>query len=65
MARWLYWSVYNLEMGPLGPMTLKLAPRIWLASSRRRTSFKPLIGSSRGFAGAQGSVGPPEERLCG
>jgi len=39
MARLIYWSLYKLEMGPLGPMTLKLAPRIWLASSRRRASF--------------------------
>jgi hypothetical protein len=62
MARWLYWSVYKLDMGPLGPMSLKLAPRIWLASSRRRTFFRPLIDSSNsGFAGAQESVAAPAE----
>ena len=65
MARLIYWSVYKLDLGPLGPMTFKLAPRIWLASSRRRTSFKSLIGRSSGFPGSHDCVGTPEARLRG
>jgi hypothetical protein len=63
MARLIYWSLYKLEMGPLGPITLKLAPRIWLASSRRRASLKPLIGSG-GLGQTPQPVRAHEERLC-
>jgi hypothetical protein len=63
MARLMYWSLYKLDLGPLGPLTFKLAPRLWLASSRRRASFKPLIKRGPGFPGMPQSIRTPEARV--
>lgn len=35
MARFLYWLVYNFDLGPLGPAALDLAVKIWLYRHRR------------------------------
>jgi hypothetical protein len=39
MARLLYWSVYKLDLGPFGRTTLNLAPRVWLLSRVRTSSY--------------------------
>jgi len=41
MATMLYWIVYHLDLGKLGPKVLDLAVRSWLRRSRKtpRTPF--------------------------
>jgi hypothetical protein len=34
MAALLYWLVYHFDLGPLGPMMLKLAVQSWLKRAR-------------------------------
>jgi hypothetical protein len=46
MARLLYWCVYNLDLGPAGPMTLKLALRTWHAHAKRRAYLEPFPRSA-------------------
>ena len=35
MTKFLYWLVYNFDLGPLGPMVLALAVNSWLSDARR------------------------------
>jgi hypothetical protein len=30
MTKLLYWLIYNIDLGPLGPVTMDLAVRNWL-----------------------------------
>jgi hypothetical protein len=38
MARLLFWCVYHVDLGPLGPTTLGLAPRVWQTRERVRAT---------------------------
>ncbi len=35
MTKFLYWLVYNFDLGRLGPMVLDLAVQSWLSDARR------------------------------
>ena len=35
MTKFLYWIVYNFDLGPLGPKVLDLAVRSWLRDVRQ------------------------------
>jgi hypothetical protein len=37
MARSLYWLVYYVDLGPLGPVLLDLAVKAWLHAHRAKT----------------------------
>jgi hypothetical protein len=34
MIKLLYWLVYNVDLGPAGPLVMKLAVKSWLARAR-------------------------------
>jgi hypothetical protein len=36
MTKLLYWLVYNVDLGPLGPALLGLSVRTWLGMHRSR-----------------------------
>jgi hypothetical protein len=42
MTRLLYWMVYHLDLGPLGPRLLSLAVRSWL-KRRKRQAAEPTV----------------------
>jgi hypothetical protein len=38
MTTFLYWLVYNFDLGPLGPTVLDLAVKSWLRRARERVA---------------------------
>lgn len=46
MTKFLYWIVYNFDLGPLGPKVLDLAVRSWLRDVRQAE-----MARGRGVAG--------------
>jgi hypothetical protein len=44
MTKLLYWLVYHLDLGPLGPKLLDLAVQSWLRRAKARAA-QPLVHS--------------------
>jgi hypothetical protein len=42
MTKLLYWVVYHLDLGPLGPKVLDLAVRTWLRRAKAEAD-QPLV----------------------
>ncbi len=47
MATMLYWIVYHLDLGRLGPKVLDLAVRSWLKRAHKKEAAGPIVRRQR------------------
>lgn len=53
MARLLYWCVYHLDLGPLGPLALNLALKTWQEEVKGHALLRAFVPASAAIALAQ------------
>jgi hypothetical protein len=53
MARLLYWCVYHLDLGPLGPSALTLALKTWHEEAKGHALLRAFVMVSAAIALAQ------------